>query len=161
MTASVVDRLDIAEVKYRYALGLDTRDWVLYRSIFTDDVDVDFSSYDGSDPSTVAADDWIARAQVLFMGLDASHHQMTNPVVDVDGDDAELTMYLQAQHLLVHRDGDPLFTIGGYYCDRLVRTDAGWRLCAVQLNVLWTSGNRDLMRRAVVLGRERLSSKST
>lgn len=156
MTASVVDRLDIAEVKYRYGLGLDTRDWDLYRSIFTDDIDVDFSSYDGSDARTIAADDWIARAKVLFTGLDSSHHQMTNPLVDVDGDDAELTMYLQAQHLLVDPAGDPLFTIGGYYRDRLVRTDTGWRLCAVQLNVLWTAGNRDLMRRAAQLGRERL-----
>ncbi len=156
MTASVVDRLDIAEVKYRYALGLDLRDWDLYRSIFTEQIDVDFSSYDGGDPRTIAADEWTARAKVLFTGLDSSHHQMTNPVVNVDGDDAELTMYLQAQHLLVHPDGDPLFTIGGYYVDQLVRTDAGWRLCAVQLNVLWTSGNRDLMRRAVQLGRERL-----
>ncbi len=156
MTASVVDRLDIAEVKYRYALGLDTRDWALYRSIFTDHVDVDFSSYDGGDPATIAADDWVARAKVLFTGLDASHHQMSNPMVDVDRDDAELTMYLQAQHLLVHPDGDPLFTIGGYYRDRLVRTDTGWRLSAVRLVVLWTSGNRDLMRRAAKLGRERL-----
>ncbi|MEO1061239.1 MAG: nuclear transport factor 2 family protein [Actinomycetota bacterium] len=156
MAASVVDRLDIAEVKYRYALGLDTRNWELYRSIFTDRVDVDFSSYDGGEPSTMDADDWVGRAKVLFTGLDSSHHQMTNPMIEVDVDEAELTMYLQAQHLLVHPDGDPLFTIGGYYRDRLVRTDEGWRLSAVRLVVLWTAGNRDLMRRAAALGRERL-----
>ena len=53
---------------------------------------------------------------------------------------------------------DTFVTVGGYYRDRLVRTDGGWRLSAVRLVVLWTSGNRDLMRRAAMLGRERLSA---
>lgn len=152
-------RLDVAEVKYRYALGLDTRDWGLYGSIFADDVDVDFSSYDGGDPQRLSRAAWLARVRPLFTGLDASHHVMTNPLVVADGDRAELTMYLQAQHLLRGAADGELFTIGGYYRDRLVRADGGWRLEAVQLNVLWTDGNAALMAEAVARGRERLGRR--
>jgi hypothetical protein len=150
-------RLDVAEVKYRYALGLDTRDWALYGSIFADEVDVDFSSYDRGEPQRLTRDRWLDRVRPLFTGLDASHHVMTNPVVVAEGDGAELTMYLQAQHLLRGAGGGELFVIGGYYRDRLARTERGWQLEAVQLNVLWTDGNQALMAEAAARGRERLA----
>jgi SnoaL-like domain len=41
----LVDRELIVETVYLYATAVDDRDWELYRSIFTDVVDVDFSSY--------------------------------------------------------------------------------------------------------------------
>ena len=151
-------RLDVAEVKYRYALGIDTCDWELYGSIFSDHVDIDFSSYDGRAPTRLSRAEWLARVRPLFTGLDASQHIMSNPMVVLDGDRAELTMYLQAQHLLSDATDGPLFTIGGYYRDRLERTSVGWQLTAVQLNVLWTDGNRGLMVEAAERGMEQLRS---
>ncbi len=37
------DRTQICETVYRYATGIDTRDWDLYRSIFSDEVEIDVS----------------------------------------------------------------------------------------------------------------------
>ncbi len=38
----------VAETVYRYAVGIDTRDFTLYRSIFADQVTIDISSYNGA-----------------------------------------------------------------------------------------------------------------
>ncbi len=40
------DKLMIAETIYLYATGIDTKDFDLYRSIFADHVEIDFSSYE-------------------------------------------------------------------------------------------------------------------
>jgi hypothetical protein len=45
MHSSLEDRVAVLETVYKYALGIDIRDWGLYRSIFTDEIEVDFSSY--------------------------------------------------------------------------------------------------------------------
>lgn len=143
------DRSAILETIYCYATGVDTRDWALYRSIFTDEVEVDFSSWDGSPPRRIRADDWVAGVKPLFTGLDATQHSMTNPRVVLEGDRATAILYMQAAHFLQNQEGDPEFTIGGYYTDRLVRTPAGWKLCAVKLTVLWSRGNKHIMQLAL------------
>ncbi len=151
------DRTEIIETIYCYATGVDTKDWALYRSIFTDEVEIDFSSWD---PSNLArsqkADAWVAGVRVLFSGLDATQHSMTNPRVSIEGDRATCIMYMQAAHFLQNREGDAEFTIGGFYTDRLVRTAQGWKLCGVTLSVTWSRGNKHIMTLAAARGMQRL-----
>jgi len=139
------ERIDVAEVVYAYATGIDTRDWRPYRSIFADEVEIDFSSWDGNAARRLRADDWVAGVQPLFHGLDATQHSMSNPRVTIDGESATCVMYMQAAHFLRNNEGDAEFTIGGYYTDQLVKTPAGWRLCGVKLTVLWSRGNKHIM----------------
>ena len=40
----LLDRAAISDVQLRYATGVDTRDWRLFRSCFTDEIETDFSS---------------------------------------------------------------------------------------------------------------------
>ena len=142
---STSDFTEITRRVYEYAYGIDSRDWVLYRSIFTDEVTMDFSSYNGTGGAQVmSADDWVAGVQPLFTGLDATQHTMSNPLVDVDGDRARCRMYMQAVHVL-HDDPAPEFTIAGFYDDQLVLTDERWRIDAVTLTVWWRRGNPDIM----------------
>jgi 3-phenylpropionate/cinnamic acid dioxygenase small subunit len=140
------ERIDIAEVVYGYATGIDTRDWAFYRSIFADEIDIDFRSWDGNAPQRMRADDWVALVQPLFKGLEATQHSLTNPRVIFDDDShATCVMYMQAAHFLRNDEGDAEFTIGGYYTNRLVKTTAGWKLCAVKLTLLWSRGNKHIM----------------
>jgi hypothetical protein len=148
----VNDHQAICEVRYRYALGLDTRDWELYRSIFVDEVEIDFSSFSGESGGTMRADDWVATCRVFFTGLDASQHVMTNPMVTVDGDRAHCRMYMTADHYFANDQGGDRFVIGGYYDDRLVRTDGAWLLEAVKLTMFWQRGNRQIMELAAARG---------
>ena len=45
MGVSVEDRVNIAETMARFSAGIDTRDWVLYRSVFTEHIDIDYRSW--------------------------------------------------------------------------------------------------------------------
>jgi hypothetical protein len=40
----VSDRAEISDVQLRYATAVDSRDWGLLRTCFTDDLEADFSS---------------------------------------------------------------------------------------------------------------------
>lgn len=136
----------ITRLRYEYAFGIDTRDFGLLRSVFADEVYMDFSSYNDRPAASVAADDWVAGCAMLFNGLDATQHSMTNPLVDVaDDDHATQRMAMQAAHFL---DGIE-FTIGGWYQDSLIRTADGWRINAVTLNVTWRRGDESIMAAAV------------
>ena len=130
---------------YEYAYGIDTRNWELYRSIFTDEIHMDFQSWNGNPGSTMQADDWVAGCRRLFDNLDATQHSMTNPLVEVSGDTARCRMYMQAEHFLQNRLGSADFALGGYYDDQLIRTADGWKITAVTLNVFWSRGNRNIM----------------
>ena len=151
------DHTAITRKVYEYAYGIDTRDWALYRSIFADEIQMDFSSYNGNPGSSMKADDWVAGCKVLFTGLDATQHSMSNPLVDVKDDHARCRMYMQAEHFFFNQQGSQDFALGGYYDDRLIRTTDGWKIEAVTLNVLWSRGNRHIMELAAKLGAQRLA----
>lgn len=157
MTTS--DHEAITAAVYRYAYGIDTRDWRLYRSIFAEQVEVDFSSYNDRPAATIEADDWVTGLKPLFTGLDATQHTMSNPLVEVDGHAARCRMYMQAAHFLTDWP-QPEFTIGGYYDDRLVRSDDQWLLTAVTLTVWWRRGDEALMAEAARRGRKQLEAET-
>jgi hypothetical protein len=156
MTVSPEDFIDICDLCYRYATGVDSRDWAVYRAIFTDRVVFDFSSFNGRPASEMAADDWVAGIKPLFTALAATQHSMTNPRLTVDGDDAVLTMYMQAEHILDPDDPTSWFTVGGYYTNRFRRTGGHWQICGVTLTILWRRGRPEIMVEAAERGRAAL-----
>jgi hypothetical protein len=160
MTVSPEDFLEICDLRYTYATGVDNRDWALYRTIFTDRVAIDFSSYNGQPATDMTADEWVAGIQPLFRGLAATQHSMTNPRVTVDGDEATLTMYMQAEHFLDHDDPTAWFTIGGYYTDQIRRTRGRWRISGVTLTVFWRRGRAEIMVTAAERGRAALAAEA-
>ena len=158
MELGTSDYFQIQRTFSEFAAGIDLRDWKLYRSVFTEEIDVDYSSYRAGSVARMAADDWVGRARRLFPGLDASQHFLSNlhltPLPPADGtpgtvgataDLVQARMYVRAEHALKNDDGDDMFTIGGYYVDRLIRSRAGWRICSVALTVLWNTGNRHIL----------------
>jgi hypothetical protein len=151
------DKLAVAETVYRYAAGVDRRDWALYRSLFADMVTFDFSSY-GPDllPRRMSADEWVAGVVPLFTGLAATQHSMTNPLAIIDGNTAAITMYVQAHHVFDPTDAASSYTIGGYYEDTLARSDGRWLLTGVRLIVTWQAGDPTIMELARAEGIRRL-----
>ncbi len=161
MSASLrllLDRAAISDTVHAYATGLDRRDWALYRSIFTDEIEMDFRSV-GMREGRYQADAWVRDARTLFAGFSATQHTSSNHVHEVRGDDARCTSNMQAEHFVARERGDGLadgadrWTIGGWYDNRLLRTPAGWKLCAVTLHVTWSRGNPEVPRIALRRGR--------
>jgi uncharacterized protein (TIGR02246 family) len=116
------DRQDIADVLVRYATGIDRRDWPLFRTVFTDDCELDYGeigSWNGVDAVTEFMDQAHAKAGHTM-------HRMTNQVIAVDGDRAEARTYVDA--LILSGDNKTGVNAIGFYDDIAVRTNSGWRI---------------------------------
>ena len=150
------DYNEIVTRRYEYAMGIDTKDFALLRSIFTEEITMDFEDYSGRPIATMRADDWVDNCKVLFTGLDSTQHVMTNPIVNIEADQATCKMYMKAEHFLQNDQGNDDFTLGGYYTDKLTKIDGRWLIYAVTLNIFWNRGNRHIMTMAAELGAARL-----
>jgi hypothetical protein len=151
---TVEDHRDITKLMARFARGIDLRDWDLYRSVFTDEIEVDYTSYRAGNGGMFAAEDWVQRGRMLFPGLAASQHFLSNFDITVDGDRGTVVTYVRAEHVLPNTAGDAMFTIGGYYTDSVVKVDEQWKICKKQLTVLWNSGNPQVL----TMARERAAA---
>ena len=140
----LIERANITDHVLKYATGIDRRQWDLYRSIFADEVIMDFSSWSGSPASTMSADDWTAGVRATLEPFDATQHVLTNFVVDIAGDSAACTCYMSAHHHLVIHGERHLHSIGGYYVHKLERGNDGWLIHGSTLNVTWEMGDRGL-----------------
>ena len=155
---SLLDRAAISDVVHAYATGLDRRDWALFRSIFTDTLEMDFRSV-GLRSGQYDADKWVRDARRLFAGFKATQHTSSNHVHDLRGDEATCVSNMQAEHFIAREEGDDLepgadrWTIGGYYVNELVRSSDNWLLSQVTLNVTWQVGNDQVSRIALQRGR--------
>ena len=155
---SLLDRAAISDIVHAYATGLDRRDWTLFRSIFTDTIEMNFESV-GLRPGPYDAERWVRDAKRLFAGFRATQHTSSNHVHDLRGDEATCISNMQAEHFIDREPGDDLkegedrWTIGGYYINELVRTPTGWKLAKVTLNVTWQIGNENVSRIALKRGR--------
>src|SRR5262245_27590296 len=101
----LLDRAAISDVQLRYATGVDTRDWPLFRSCFTDEIEIESSSTVGSPPPRIKADDWVERVRRTINGLQATQHMITNHAITLNGDEATCVAYVQARHHLPNETG--------------------------------------------------------
>jgi 3-phenylpropionate/cinnamic acid dioxygenase small subunit len=138
----LLDRAAISDVQLRYATGLDTRDWPLFRTCFADEIEVDFSSiFGGAAPRIVSADRWVEGARRTISGLAATQHMITNHVITVEGDNATCIAYVQARHHLPNDKGANSQTMFGYYTNHFIRSAQGWKIKRCKLTVTWNEGN--------------------
>ena len=114
----------IERVKYRYLEALDTKNWDAYAETMTEDVTGD---YDTRLHFTNR------RELVDYMRSSLGHgivteHRVNHPCIDVDGDEATATWYLQDRVIVPEFN---FMLIGAaFYHDRYRRTDQGWKICA-------------------------------
>lgn len=116
------DRQDIGELLVRYATGIDRRDWPLFRTVFTDDCELDYGEI-GSWSGVDAVTDFMEKVHAM-----AGHtlHRLSNQAVTVDGDNAVARTYVDA--LIMAADNQAGVNGIGFYDDEIVRTSAGWRI---------------------------------
>ena len=138
----LLDRAEIGDVQLRYATGTDTRNWELFRTCFTDEIEVDFSSGFGLPRVRLRADDWVQRTAPRMNALQATQHVITNHVITFEDDNhATCVAYVQARHHNPNSTGDNDHTVYGYYTNQFERTSKGWRIATLKLTVSWMTGN--------------------
>jgi 3-phenylpropionate/cinnamic acid dioxygenase small subunit len=118
------DKEQIAEVLVRYATGIDSKDWPLLRSCWTDEIDVDYQQL-GRFTSADALTEVMTR---LHENMGPTYHRLSNFVIAVDGDRATARSYVHAVLMLQPDDSTNWVDALGHYDDIFVRTQGGWRI---------------------------------
>jgi hypothetical protein len=133
MDGHVSDELEIVALPNRYARAVDSKDWELYRSVFTDDAHIDYST-DVFTGSLDAAIEFFSRDFSALVSM--SMHYITNVEATIDGDTAEVrAMFYNPTQI----KGLPeLSMFGGYYYHDLIRTPEGWRSRRLREEMVWT-----------------------
>jgi hypothetical protein len=125
----LTDRHEIADLVSRLGLWLDEGRFDEASTILTDDVAVDTPGGQAEGIERVIAQ---ARRNHQFDGL---QHVITNVLIDLDGDRADVRANLVASFV-----GDAkLEQHGERYRFEAVRTADGWRLSRVQVRPVWVS----------------------
>jgi hypothetical protein len=152
----------VIEVSYRYASGIDLRDWDLYRTCFTDPCTFDFSSFSGRPAASMPAQVWVDNVRSLNGNFDSTQHVMTNhSITFTDSDNAVCVTELRAQHWFspttmtqFGRTGEENWCeLGGHYTNDLVRDSDIWRISTCRLTVRWRLGNEAIFELARSRGR--------
>jgi len=118
------DKEQIVEVLIRYANGIDSKDWPLFRSCWTDEIDVDYQQL-GRFTSADALTEVMTR---LHEDMGPTYHRLSNFVIAVDGDRATARSYVHAVLMLQPDDSTNWVDALGHYDDIFVRTQGGWRI---------------------------------
>jgi hypothetical protein len=107
----------------RYARAVDTRDWDLFRTCFTADVVADYGDL-GSWNDIEALSSFMIEAH---LGMGPTQHRLTNFLIEIDGDSANVVTYVHAVTVLASGPDDWFDTVGTYE-DHLVRQSGSWHI---------------------------------
>jgi hypothetical protein len=122
------DRLEIADVLARYAYAVDSGDWDLLDSVFTEDAVIDYTSAGGVKGGRAEVKAWLAEVLSNWPGR---LHLIGATTVRLDGDEATVAASfadtLSPSREMIPADAKGLLQGGGWYHHRMVRTPSGWR----------------------------------
>ncbi len=128
----VVNRIEITDFFSRYARAVDTRDWDLYRTLFTTDAHIDYSSSGGSVGNLEETVSFLSKALDMF---EMSQHLVTNiEVLEKEGNKADvLALFNNPMRL----KGGEIWFVGGKYRHELIQSDSGWKSRKLVEETLW------------------------
>ncbi|KFL47536.1 nuclear transport factor 2 family protein [Sphingobium sp. SA2] len=119
---SADDERAIHHLLMRYATGIDTRDWPLFRTCFARDCEADYGRF-GRWRGPREITEYMEGAH-RHMG--ATLHRISNIVVESCNDEIVARSYVDA--ILMDQIQGVTHRATGYYDDCLIRTSAGWRI---------------------------------
>jgi len=128
---SLEDRIAVEDLLTRYATAVDRRDWDRYRSVFTADAEIDYTSAGGIAGTVDEVVEFLSATLAMF---EMTQHLVSNVELTVDGDTATVTAMFNNPMRVT--GGDTWFT-GGWYHHDLVRTPDGWRSRRLREESAW------------------------
>ena len=128
---ALADRIAAEDLLTRYATAVDRRDWEQYRSIFTADAEIDYTSAGGIAGTDAEVVELLSTSLEMF---EMTQHLVSNIDLEVNGESATVTAMFNNPMRLP--GGDTWFT-GGWYHHDLVRTPDGWRSRRLREESAW------------------------
>jgi hypothetical protein len=154
MTADSVAgaRQDHLDLVNRYCHALDSRDWDLLASLFTEDVH--FAARQllkggcpgPDDVNLDGRESMIAMLRAIWDHLSMTHHMVTNHVIDLaaDGTAAKGSCYLRAYHAGEGATSHLFEESLGRFDFETVRTGGGWKIRRWEENLMIMLGTREV-----------------
>lgn len=134
---TLLDRAEMIRVADSLDAAVDAKDWAAARALFTDTIDVDFTSLVGGAPATIPADGLIAGWSGNLAGEKESFHLRGNHRITFDGKDAATMLShgyawnRMPSGALPENGGEALWEVWGTYTHGFTRTEAGWKVNAM------------------------------
>jgi hypothetical protein len=132
--AELTSRIQIQEVLYRYARGVDRADLDLLRSVYHPDGTDEHGSFVGLGYDLAEG---IVDRSTKVEGL--GQHHITNHLIQFDDEDnARAESYFLAFHPHTDSGAEELGIAAGRYIDRFQRRNGEWRILARKVVMDWT-----------------------
>ena len=149
--AALNARQEVADLITRIFVSTDERRWEDVADCFAPKVLFDMSSLGGGRASRTTPKKITDQWESALRGLTATHHQIGNLLVSVDGEEAGAFCYGTATHFFSNPTGENVHTFVGTYDFHLSRHGGGWSIDAFRFNLKYQEGNlllSDLAKRA-------------
>lgn len=141
----LLDREHIREVLFRFAEGLDNRDWQLLRSLCHETVDADFRAW-GIPAQAMDRESFVGLFQASFWRPTLhTQHLYTNFRIVVSANTAQVVFNFLGQHYVPNFPAGEEFHLRGEYTDTLIRSITGWKISSVRLRVFYVSGAAQIL----------------
>lgn len=134
---TLVDRAEMIRIVDVLDAAVDAKDWTLARSLFTDDIDVDFTSLTGGEPATIPSDALIAGwSGNLTAEKESFHLRGNHRIAFIDADNAMVFSHGYAWNrmergALPENGGNPLWEVWGTYEHGFERVGGDWKINAM------------------------------
>lgn len=120
--------------------GADERNWQKVQDAMAEEVLLDYSSLSGSPAATLTSKQIVEAWKGFLPGFDKTHHQLSDFHVTLDGNTATVRFTGKADHFI----NKEIWTVEANYDAGLSKTQSGWEVTMLKLNLISQSGNTGL-----------------
>ena len=139
-------RQEIEETLDQLGLRLDAKEWLELGEILAETVELDYVSLFGAQVERLTRAEVIDRWKAQLTPLKATQHIITNLHITIKADNtADCAANVLATHVRPNAMGDAIWTVGGRYDFQLLHEGGRWKISAIKLTVLWTTGNPQVL----------------
>jgi hypothetical protein len=140
-------RIEVEETVDLLGLRIDAKEWPELEEVLAETVELDYRSLFSGNLETLSRADVIARWKSLLMLL-RTQHIITNLHITIKPDNtAECAANVMATHVRSSGGEDSMWTVGGRYDFHLAQENGRWRIFAIKLTAIWTTGNPNILNR--------------
>jgi len=140
----IIERTEIADLLIRYFAAVDDKgiDMEIVKATFTSDAKII-----RPDDSEIVGQENILDAHLKsFARFKATHHVITNFIVDINNDMATLRSNIIANHLWADDENNPSlnnkhFLADGVFSARAIKIGSHWHISELKNRVIWRTGD--------------------
>jgi SnoaL-like domain len=142
----LLDKEAIRDIRSRWGEALDNKNWAQFESLFTDDIDTDFTAW-GIPPQKISKSNFVAMfSQQSFRNAALiTQHLYANFRITIENDTATSVCNFIGQHHIPNFEGGAEYILKGEYTDGLIKTKEGWKINKLTFRQFYATGNAAIL----------------